>query len=190
MTKEGGIAGWDSFLNTFFVLDNIHYLHWRLQVFKSAVQCTHHHTLHCNASFKHEQYSISFSHTSMEPKAMSESTGSSYPQRPHPDISRKWDTPQHRQLFGHWKHDPISFSTQAWKPVPKHLGNYTCVSSVSSYANSIFSSNFICTIFHIWARSCHVWRRKFVATGYQAVTPPWPPVTLVTPRRVRACRGY
>ena len=78
-----------------------------------------------------------------EPEALSESTGSSYPQRPHADATRNRDASQHRQLFDHRKHDPLHFSAaQARKPAPKHSGDYASVSSVSSYANSIVSSNF------------------------------------------------
>ena len=80
-----------------------------------------------------------------EPEAMSESTGSSYPQRPpHADPSRTTrDASQHRQLFDPRKHEPVSFSVaQARKPAPKHSGDYASVSSASSYANSIVSSNF------------------------------------------------
>ncbi|KAI9455599.1 hypothetical protein BJY52DRAFT_638264 [Lactarius psammicola] len=78
-----------------------------------------------------------------EPEAMSESTGSSFAQRPPADSSRNRDATQHRQLFDPRKHDPVSFSAaQARKPAPKHSGDYASVSSVSSYANSIVSSNF------------------------------------------------
>ena len=78
-----------------------------------------------------------------EPEAMSESTGSSYPQRPHADPSRTRDATQHRQLFDPRKHEPVSFSVaQARKPTPKNSGDYASVSSASSYANSIVSSNF------------------------------------------------
>ena len=45
--------------------------------------------------------------------------------------------------FDPQKHDPVSFSAaQARKPAPKNSGDYASVSSVSSYANLIFSSNF------------------------------------------------
>ncbi|KAH9057140.1 hypothetical protein EDB83DRAFT_2390413 [Lactarius deliciosus] len=78
-----------------------------------------------------------------EPEAMSESTGSSYAQRPPADASRNRDAAQSRQLFDPRKHDAVAFSAaQARKPTPKHSGDYASVSSVSSYANSIVSSNF------------------------------------------------
>ncbi|KAH9171504.1 hypothetical protein EDB89DRAFT_1108247 [Lactarius sanguifluus] len=78
-----------------------------------------------------------------EPEAMSESTGSSYAQRPPADASRNRDAAQSRQLFDPRKHDAVAFSAaQARKPAPKHSGDYASVSSVSSYANSIVSSNF------------------------------------------------
>ncbi|KAI0258017.1 hypothetical protein BC834DRAFT_1046289 [Gloeopeniophorella convolvens] len=55
------------------------------------------------------------------------------------------DASQHRQLFDHRKHDPVSFSAaQARKPVPapELSGDYASVSSASSYAHSVVSSNF------------------------------------------------
>ena len=78
-----------------------------------------------------------------EPEVLCESPGSSHAQRPHGDPSRTRDASQHRQLFDPRKHDPVSFSAaQARKPAPKHSGDYASVSSVSSYTNSIVSSNF------------------------------------------------
>jgi len=77
-----------------------------------------------------------------EPEALSETTGSSHPQRPPADSSRNRGASQHRQLFDPRKHDPVFFSAaQARKPTPKHSGDYASV-SVSSFANSIVSSNF------------------------------------------------
>jgi protein SMG6 len=78
-----------------------------------------------------------------EPEPLSESTGNSYPPRPHADPTRTRDASQHRQLFDPQKHDPVSFSTaQARKPAPKHSGDYASVSSASSYATSVVSSDF------------------------------------------------
>lgn len=80
-----------------------------------------------------------------EPEALSESAGgSSYAPRQPADASRhNRDASQHRQLFDPRKHDPVSFSAaQARKPVPKSSGDYASVSSVSSYAQSVVSSNF------------------------------------------------
>ncbi len=78
-----------------------------------------------------------------EPEALPETTGNSHPQRPPADSSRNRDASQHRQLFDPRKHDPVSFSAaQARKPTPKNSGDYASVSSVSSYANSVLSSNF------------------------------------------------
>ena len=78
-----------------------------------------------------------------EPEPLPESTGNSYPPRPHADSARTRDASQHRQLFDPHKHDPVSFSTaQARKPAPKHSGDYASVSSASSYATSVVSSNF------------------------------------------------
>jgi hypothetical protein len=48
------------------------------------------------------------------------------------------------QLFNPRKHDPVSFSTaQARKPAQKSSGDYTSVSSVSSYAHLVVPSIFI-----------------------------------------------
>jgi protein SMG6 len=79
-----------------------------------------------------------------EPEASSESAGSSYAPRQPADASRhNRDASQHRQLFDPRKHDPVSFSAaQARKPAPKSSGDYASVSSVSSYAHSVVSSNF------------------------------------------------
>ncbi|KAI0262907.1 hypothetical protein BC834DRAFT_889594 [Gloeopeniophorella convolvens] len=80
-----------------------------------------------------------------EPEAMSDSAGSSHPPRAPAESSRQRDASQHRQLFDHRKHDPVSFSAaQARKPVPtpKSSGDYASVSSASSYAHSVVSSNF------------------------------------------------
>ncbi len=79
-----------------------------------------------------------------EPEALSESAGSSYAPRQPTDASRNnRDASQHRQLFDPRKHDPVSFSAaQARKPAPKSSGDYASVSSVSSYAQSVVSSNF------------------------------------------------
>jgi len=77
-----------------------------------------------------------------EPEALSESAGSSFAPRQPPDASRRnRDASQHRQLFDPGKHDPVSFSAaQARKPAPKSSGDYA--SSVSSYTQSVVSSNF------------------------------------------------
>jgi protein SMG6 len=80
-----------------------------------------------------------------EPEAASsESAGSSYAPRQPADATRhNRDASQHRQLFDPRKHDPVSFSAaQARKPAPKSSGDYASVSSVSSYAHSVVSSNF------------------------------------------------
>ena len=79
-----------------------------------------------------------------EPEASSESAGSSYAPRQPPEAPRhNRDASQHRQLFDPRKHDAMSFSTaQARKPAPKSSGDYASVSSVSSYAHSVVSSNF------------------------------------------------
>ena len=79
-----------------------------------------------------------------EPEASSESAGSSYAPRQPAEASRhSRDASQHRQLFDPRKHDAMSFSAaQARKPAPKSSGDYASVSSVSSYAQSVVSSNF------------------------------------------------
>jgi protein SMG6 len=79
-----------------------------------------------------------------EPEASSESAGSSYAPRQPAEASRhNRDASQHRQLFDPRKHDAMSFSAaQARKPAPKSSGDYASVSSVSSYAQSVVSSNF------------------------------------------------
>jgi protein SMG6 len=80
-----------------------------------------------------------------EPEALSESAGSSYAPRQQPAEAPRHnrDASQHRQLFDPRKHDAMSFSTaQARKPAPKSSGDYASVSSVSSYAQSVVSSNF------------------------------------------------
>ncbi|KAI9433991.1 hypothetical protein H4582DRAFT_1983834 [Lactarius indigo] len=78
-----------------------------------------------------------------EPEAMSESTGSSYAQRPPADASRNRDAAQHRQLFDPRKHDACCLLLQHKRGSRRRRtsGDYASVSSVSSYANSYRGSS-------------------------------------------------
>ncbi|TFY73283.1 hypothetical protein EWM64_g10729, partial [Hericium alpestre] len=82
-----------------------------------------------------------------EPETISDSNSSSYAPRVAPKQSntqpREAAHPQ-RQLFDPRRDDPVRFNGQPRKPppTPKSSGDYVSVSSVSSYAPSVSSSNF------------------------------------------------
>ncbi|TFY71744.1 hypothetical protein EVG20_g1267 [Dentipellis fragilis] len=78
-----------------------------------------------------------------EPEPISDSASSSNAPRPpskreHPPAR---DASGQRQLFDPSKHDPMRFARKP-VPTPKSSGDYVSVSSASSYAQSISSSNF------------------------------------------------